>query len=87
MAQDDPLKDVLSMLTTEQIHTLRTALGQHAGAAAGRKVLSEQQINTLKSEAANYRQAQKQAAEAMACFGTPVWIWPSTRATSRASIR
>ena len=65
MAQDDPLKDVLSMLTTEQLHTLRTALGQHAGAVGGRKVLSEQQINTLKSEAANYRQAQKQAAEAI----------------------
>jgi hypothetical protein len=41
---------------------LRTALGS---GASGGQALSEQQIHTLKSEAARYREAQKQAAEAI----------------------
>jgi hypothetical protein len=66
MAQDDPLKDVLSMLSVEQLQALRTALGQSSGASGTRtRVLSEQQVHTLKTEAANYRQAQKQATEAI----------------------
>jgi hypothetical protein len=64
MAQDDPLKDVLSMLSAEQLHALRTALGQPSGLAVPTNVLREEQINALKNEAANYRQAQKQASEA-----------------------
>jgi hypothetical protein len=66
MAQDDPLKDVLSMLSAEQLQALKTALGQSSGASGTRpKMLSEQQVNTLRNEAANYRLAQKQAAEAI----------------------
>lgn len=65
MAQDDPLKDILSMLSAEQLQALRIALGQQGGGPSGRKVLSDHQINELKSEAAQYRQAQKQAAEAI----------------------
>ena len=53
------------MLTAEQLQALRLALSQQGAGAAGRKVLSEHQIDELKKEAANYRQAQKQAAEAI----------------------
>ena len=63
MAQDDALKDVLSMLSAEQLHALRTALG--SGASGPAKVLSEQQIHALKSEASKYREAQKHAVEAI----------------------
>jgi hypothetical protein len=66
MAQDDPLKDVLSILSAEQRQALKTALGQSGEASGPRtRVLSEQQVHTLKKEVANYRRAQKQAAEAI----------------------
>ena len=65
MAQDDPLKDVLTMLSAEQLQALKTALGQSAASSTRPKVLTEQQVSTLKDEANKYRQAQKQAAEAI----------------------
>jgi len=66
MAQDDPLKDVLQMLSEEQREALKTALSKSSGASVTpTKTLSEQQVHTLRNEAANYRQAQKQAAEAI----------------------
>ena len=63
MAQDDPLKEALSMLSSEQLEALRTALGHSSGGRA--KVLSEHQIETLRSEAANYHLAQRRAVEAV----------------------
>ena len=63
MAQDDPLKDVLSMLSDEQLQSLKKVLGETSGGAGKR--LSEQQLKGLRDEAAHYRQAQKQAAEAI----------------------
>jgi len=66
MAQDDPLKDVLRTLSAEQLQALRAALGPPSGASgAPIRGLSEEQVHTLRTEAANYRQAQKQAAQAV----------------------
>jgi|SRR5579871_3174638 len=64
MAQEDPLKEALSMLATEQLEALKTALGQ-SSSAGHPKALSEQQIETLRSEAANYHLAQRRAVEAV----------------------
>ena len=64
MAHDDPLKEALSMLSSEQLEALRTALG-HSGSGGRSKMLSDHQIETLRSEAANYHLAQKRAVEAV----------------------
>jgi hypothetical protein len=64
MAQDDAIKEALSMLSSEQLEALRTALGQSSSGGRA-KVLSEHQIETLRSEAANYHLAQKRAVEAV----------------------
>ena len=64
MAADDPVKDVLGMLSVEQLEALRKALGQ-PGSETESKGLSDAQIRTLRTEAAGYRAAQKQVAEAV----------------------
>jgi hypothetical protein len=64
MVQDDPLRDVLGMLSDEQIHALRTALARSA-ASSGRRVLSEEQLKSIRGEADTYREAQRKTAEAI----------------------
>ena len=66
MPDDDPLKEVLSMLSEEQIRALRTALKVDAGGATRRsKMLTKEQLEAVRKEAANYRKAQRQAVEAL----------------------
>jgi hypothetical protein len=60
MPEDDPLKDVLSMLSQEQLAALKAALGQTTTS----DVLSPDQISALRAQATVYQQAQRQAAEA-----------------------
>lgn len=62
MAQDDPLKDVLGLLSSEQLQALRKAIGN---SRSPNKALSEHQIETLRTEAAKYYAAQRRAVEAV----------------------
>lgn len=66
MAEDDPLKEILSMLSDEQKTALRTALARTKSApSAGPGLLSEEQIKSIRGEANSYREAQRRTAEAI----------------------
>jgi len=65
MSQDDPLKDVLGMLSPEQVHALRAALSRPAEMASGARPLSEEQLKSIRNEVSSYREAQRQTAEAI----------------------
>lgn len=66
MPQDDPLKEVLGLLTEEQIRALRAALARRADPALSEsQTLSEEQLKSIRSEANSYRDAQRKTAEAI----------------------
>lgn len=64
MSQDDPLRDVLGMLSEEQILALRLALARPAD-PPGTRPLSDEQLKSIRSEVGSYREAQRQTAEAV----------------------
>jgi hypothetical protein len=65
MAQDDPLRDAMNMLSHEQLEALRAALARSGGRGRRSRGLSESDLKALKEEAGSYRHAQRQAAEAI----------------------
>ena len=66
MSQDDPLKDVLGMLSEEQVLALRAALARPTGSTgSGARSLSDEQLKSIRGEVKSYREAQRQTAEAV----------------------
>ena len=65
MSQDDPLREVLGMLSEEQVRALREALNRPDPPPPGVRRLSEEQLKSIRSEVHSYREAQRQTAEAV----------------------
>jgi hypothetical protein len=64
MSQEDPLRDILDMLSAEQVLALRTALARPPATGRARR-FSEEQLKAIRAEAGSYREAQRKAAEAI----------------------